>query len=45
MDRAPLGLGDFFFDPNDALHPDRAFGADDDDDDDDDDPEEDDETP
>jgi hypothetical protein len=45
MDRATLGLGEFFFDPNDALHPDRAFGADDDDDDDDDDPEEDDETP
>ena len=42
-DQSPLGLGDFFFDPNDVLHPDRfsspddADGADDEDDDDDDD--------
>jgi MoxR-like ATPase len=24
MERGPLGLGDFFFDPDDPLHPDRA---------------------
>ncbi|MFM7845460.1 MAG: hypothetical protein ACKPEY_14665, partial [Planctomycetota bacterium] len=34
-DTVPLGLGDFFFDSDDPLHPDRQ--ADDDDDDDDDD--------
>ena len=31
-ERAPLGLGDFFFDPDDPLHPDRDDDEDDDDD-------------
>jgi hypothetical protein len=30
--RTPLGLGDFFFDPDDPLHPDRPTGQDDDED-------------
>lgn len=30
----PMGFGDFFFDPNDPLHPDLGLGDDDDDDDD-----------
>ena len=43
-DRSPLGLGDFFFDPSDVLHPDRStlhtdYEDDDEDDDDDDDDE------
>ena len=33
MDRAPLGLGDFFFDPDDPLHPDREDDEDSDEDD------------
>jgi MoxR-like ATPase len=32
MERSPLGLGDFFFDPGDSLHPDRPFEDDEDDD-------------
>jgi MoxR-like ATPase len=32
QDRAPLGLGDFFFDPDDPLHPDREDDDDEDDD-------------
>jgi MoxR-like ATPase len=32
---APMGLGDFFFDPSDPLHPDAGDDVDDDDDDDD----------
>jgi hypothetical protein len=28
-ERTPLGLGDFFFDPNDPLHPDRSEDDDD----------------
>ena len=35
----PMGLGDFFFSPDDPLHPDADFGEFDDDDDDDDDDE------
>ncbi len=31
--RAPLGLGDFFFDPDDPLHPDRPEADDDDEED------------
>jgi hypothetical protein len=31
METSPLGLGDFFFDPGDSLHPDRPFDEDDDD--------------
>ncbi len=27
---SPLGLGDFFFDPDDPLHPDRSLDDDDD---------------
>jgi len=34
-DAVPLGLGDFFFSPDDPLHPDREDDNDDDDDDDD----------
>lgn len=34
MDRAPMGLGDFFFDPDDPLHPDREDDEDSDADDD-----------
>ena len=33
LNRAPLGLGDFFFDPDDPLHPDRADDSDDEDED------------
>ena len=33
----PMGLGDFFFDPNDPLHPDHDLDDEDDDDEDDDD--------
>ncbi|MCA9010757.1 MAG: ATPase, partial [Planctomycetaceae bacterium] len=39
----PMGLGDFFFSPDDPLHPDADFGEFDDDDDDDDDDDMDDE--
>jgi len=28
-----MGFGDFFFDPNDPLHPDMDYDSDDDDDD------------
>ena len=35
-DAVPLGLGDFFFSPDDPLHPDREDDDDDGDDDDDD---------
>jgi MoxR-like ATPase len=31
LNRAPLGLGDFFFDPDDPLHPDRPEDDDDED--------------